>query len=300
MRMARKRSQNERIFLTLPPLENMHAVQSALSQLVEAVAADMIDLKRAQFLLTALRHAASNFKNPKAWQPSAYVNDPEAPSLNEYPDFEAEYGLPNDLNLASPPEVAFPPPPEPTNEVILSGGGLAAAVEGPAGRFVIPSVVEGSAGRFVIPSAATAGSVVEGPAFPPAPLPTFLETTPADIELEEIMKKYGYKAWDTRANEHQRNERRRKLRQNFRANYARYEAEAKARNIQRAAEQLFREKLAAEKSAATVSQSEGFPVQEREADLGGSLPAPDGDSKKPPAVAAGAQNSPTKGVSKTA
>ena len=68
MRIARKRAQNERLFLTLPPLENMHAVQSALSQVLEAVAADMIDLKRAQFLLTGLRHAASNFKNPKAWQ----------------------------------------------------------------------------------------------------------------------------------------------------------------------------------------------------------------------------------------
>ena len=108
MRIARKRAQNERLFLTLPPLENMHAVQSALSQVLEAVAADMIDLKRAQFLLTGLRHAASNFKNPKAWQPSAYVKDPEAPGLEEYPDFEAEYDLPNDLNLATPPEAAFP------------------------------------------------------------------------------------------------------------------------------------------------------------------------------------------------
>ena len=107
MRIARERAQNERLFLALPPLENMHAVQSALSQVLEAVAADMIDLKRAQFLLAGLRHAASNFKNPKAWLPSAYVNDPEAPGLEAYPEFEAEYELPNNLNLAIPPEVAF-------------------------------------------------------------------------------------------------------------------------------------------------------------------------------------------------
>ncbi len=60
----------------------------------------------------------------------------------------------------------------------------------------------------------------------------------------EIMKKYGYKAWDERSKEHQRNERRRRQRKYFRANYDRFVAEAKARNIQRAAEKLLQEKLA--------------------------------------------------------
>ena len=47
MRMAQYRARNERFDLKLPPLESMHAVQSALNQLSEALAADMIDLKRA-------------------------------------------------------------------------------------------------------------------------------------------------------------------------------------------------------------------------------------------------------------
>jgi len=230
MRMARFRSRNERIFLTLPPLENMHAVQSALSQVLEAVAADMIDLKRAQFLLTGLRHAASNFKNPQAWKPSAYLHDPSAPSVDEYPNFEAEYGLPEDLDLATSPEVAFPPPPEP----VCSDSSSRHEGAPPLSPLVGDRV----------------GFDAVGPAVSPEPLPTIIETTPADIELEEVLKNYGYKVWEARVTEHERSQRRRDLRRRFRANYARYEAEAKARNIRAAARQLANEMLAAEKAAA--------------------------------------------------
>jgi len=52
------------------------------------------------------------------------------------------------------------------------------------------------------------------------------------------------------AKEHRYNQHRRKLRKLFRANYERYVAEAKAQNIQRAAEKLVAEKLAADKAAA--------------------------------------------------
>src|SRR5271157_791866 len=58
LRMAQARARNERFDLKLPPLEDMFAVQSALNQLIEAVAADMLDLKRAHFLLSSLRAAA--------------------------------------------------------------------------------------------------------------------------------------------------------------------------------------------------------------------------------------------------
>lgn len=72
-----------------------------------------------------------------------------------------------------------------------------------------------------------------------------MECHPQDIEMEEIMKKYGYKTWDERAKENQRNNDRRRRRQFFRANYERFAAEARCRNIQRAAEKLMQEKLAA-------------------------------------------------------
>jgi len=70
----------------------------------------------------------------------------------------------------------------------------------------------------------------------------------------EIMKEQGYEAMDRRAREHQRNADRKLQRKLFRANYARYVAEAKLKNIQRAAEKLIADKLAAEKAASQSAQ----------------------------------------------
>src|ERR1035438_7314082 len=110
MRRAKQRARGERFDLHLPPLENMHAVQSALSQVVEALAADMIDPKPAHQLLLALRRAATNFRHPEAWRASAYLNDQSAAFPASYEEFEADYGLPEGLDLSTPPEVAFPLP----------------------------------------------------------------------------------------------------------------------------------------------------------------------------------------------
>src|SRR5271157_2585310 len=110
MRMAQARARGERFHLDLPPLENMHAVQSALTQVVEALAADMIDPKRAQLILSALRMAANNFKNPAAWKPSVYLNNHSATHLSKYDEFEADFGLPDDIDIEVAPKVAFPPP----------------------------------------------------------------------------------------------------------------------------------------------------------------------------------------------
>ena len=115
MRRAKQRARGERFDLHLPPLENMHAVQSALSQVVEALAADMIDPKRAHQLLLALRQAATNFRHPEAWRASEYLNDQSAAFPASYQEFEAEYGLPEGIDLGTSPEVAFPPP-EPATE----------------------------------------------------------------------------------------------------------------------------------------------------------------------------------------
>src|SRR5450755_3594820 len=120
MRMAKQRARGERFDLHLPPMENMHAVQSALSQVIEALAADMIDPKRAHELLLALRQAATNFRHPEAWRASEYKNDQSAAYPASYEEFEAEYGLPENLDLHVPPEVAFPPPTEPVGAPSLS------------------------------------------------------------------------------------------------------------------------------------------------------------------------------------
>ena len=230
LRMAQARARHQRFDLKLPPIESMPAVLSALNQIIEAAAADMIDLKRAEFLLKTLRFAAQSLKSSDKWQPSVFHTDVAAPAL----DLAAEYGLPEGIDLNTPPEVAFPPPePTPMSEV-----------------------------GYPIPP-----SFDRAPLFPDIPAPyvrdhlaeaevAMFEATPEDMELNEILKEQGYKAFDRRAREHQRNADRRKQRKLFRANYERYAAEAKAKNIQRAAEHLLKERLAAEKATAQKSATE--------------------------------------------
>ena len=70
LRSAQYRARNQRFDLQLPPLENMHSVQSAISHVLQALAADMIDPKRAHEILIGLRHAASNFKTPMPGSPA--------------------------------------------------------------------------------------------------------------------------------------------------------------------------------------------------------------------------------------
>jgi hypothetical protein len=262
MRMAQARARSQRFDLQMPPLENMHAVQSALSQLVEGVAAGMIDLKQAHFLLSALRQAADNFKHPDAWQPSAYRNDQSQAHPGNYDNFEAEYGLPENLNLNTPPEVAFPPPPEPAFSHLSSRAEAdvsAVGVEGPP--LSRPPLI---------------------PVIPPPVLRDYMaeaeiamnEYTPQDMELNEILKTQGYKAFDRRAREHQRDSDRKKQRKLFRANYERYVAEAKTKNIQRAAEKLVAEKLAAEKAAAAQPPS-AEPSPNKKPPTSVTTPAPD-------------------------
>jgi hypothetical protein len=96
----------QRFDLHLPPIESMATVLSAVNQLVEAVAADMIDLKRADFLLKSLRFAAQALKSSDKWLPSVYHSDQPGPAI----DLAAEYGLPADLDPKTPPEAAFPCP----------------------------------------------------------------------------------------------------------------------------------------------------------------------------------------------
>ena len=83
------------------------------------------------------------------------------------------------------------------------------------------------------------------------------------------------------------------MRKHFRANYARYTAEAKLQNIKRAAAQLLAQKQAAEKAA------EECPVQGREAALDRDFPSPSTTSKKSPSAAAGTET-PSKDSKKTA
>ena len=156
-------------------------------------------------------------------------------------------GLPAGLDLHIPPEVAFPPA-DTTNQVgcpVQAGVACAGGFPRDANK-----------ARPILPSLDRAPLIPEIP--PPyerdyvAEFANY-EYTPQDMELTELYNTRDYKAWDSRCKEHQRDSDRKQRRRLFRANYARYAAEAKLKNIQRAAEKLLAERLVTEKSAAQPS-----------------------------------------------
>ena len=63
MRMAQYRARHQPYDIVLPPLDSLCSIHSALSQVAEALAADMIDPRRAKGLLKALRFAKENLRD---------------------------------------------------------------------------------------------------------------------------------------------------------------------------------------------------------------------------------------------
>jgi hypothetical protein len=105
MRMAQSRALHQRFQLFLPPPEDPAAIHSALTQVIEALAADMIEPSRARALISGLRLCLQSLKKKDSWHDSAYHCD----QSRDYENFEAEYGLPKDIDVTMSPEAAFPP-----------------------------------------------------------------------------------------------------------------------------------------------------------------------------------------------
>jgi len=208
LRAAQFRALGERFEFNLPPLESMHAVHSALSQLAEAIALGVIDRRSANDLLSVLRVASRNLLHPEKWQESLYHSDQPAPDV----DVAAEYGLPADLDLDTPPDTAFPRPPidYAANEA--------------------PPLVE----------AADSGSTTD-----PFHQLNFMERKSAfDIELEELRRSQGDKAVRRRVDEFERVELRRKRVAETRAATQRFSHLAFHRNLECLAQKMADEKLA--------------------------------------------------------
>lgn len=166
----------------------------------------------------------------------------------------AVYGLPNDLDLGTLPEVAFPPLP-PTSSDLSSRAQAAASAAG-----------------------------VEGPAFSPSPMPTVdycqhgpgcpehtiradYPETPELAELHEIQATQGMDAAIERYKQQQRNHRRREVA----VGRKRYAAIALEKNLRIAAERLAERKLAekqaqqdlaARKPPASVASSDTIAAKE--------------------------------------
>ncbi len=256
MRRAQYRARHQRYDITLPPLDSLCSIQSALSEIAEALAADMIDPRRAHALLKALRFAKENLrdglKDDNAhWHETPYLTERTA----AYDNFEADYGLPEGLNLTVPPELAFPPTDTSTHDGCPVQAGVACAGVFPHGASIDhPPLIP------VIPPPVLRDYVAEAEI-------AMTEVTPQDLELNEIMRTEGLKAMESRALEHERDANRKRRRKLYRANYDRYVAEAKMKNIQRAAEKLLAERqaaqeLATKKPSASIPASDNLAVKE--------------------------------------
>ena len=213
MRIAQYRARGERFDLQLPPLESMHAVQSALSQLAEALAADMIDLKRADRLIRVLNIAARNLLKADKWPASPYHSEQPVPAV----DLVAEFGLPNDLDLKLRPEAAFPAP-------VASETGDGQPDTGNSELSPMPTV----------------DYCKHGPGCPEHTIRADYPETPELAELREIEETQGMDAVAERYKQQQRNRHRREVA----VGRKRYAAIALEKNMRLAAERLAEQKLA--------------------------------------------------------
>jgi hypothetical protein len=237
MRMAQFGARGERFDLRLPPLESMFAVQSALTQLSEALAADMIELKRADRLIRVLNIASRNLLKSDKWPASPYHSDQPAPAV----DLATEFGLPHDLDLDTPPELAFPPP------VIGDVGApsLSPAFGDRVGA--TDNCQRTTDNRFSSPMP-TVDYCEHGPGCPEHTIRADYPETPELAELREIQRTQGNEAMVNRYKQQQHNRRRRHIV----TSRKRYAAIALEKNMRLAAERLAERKLAERAAAKNV------------------------------------------------
>jgi hypothetical protein len=97
-------------------LEDMHAVQVALMQVLGALADDRIDYKRARLMLYALQQAATNLNSTPGWKGKREQVEPcQSLRALEAPDVAEQYDLPEGADLTLPPEAALQAAEQPSN-----------------------------------------------------------------------------------------------------------------------------------------------------------------------------------------
>jgi hypothetical protein len=111
--MAKAKSQNKKWRLDLPPLEDMYAVQTSISNVLEALAAGVLDKKTGSLILYGLQQAANNVRMT-SWGLASHfaIHDYDENRVESYPGLESDFGLPKNADLNAAPEEAFPPPEE--------------------------------------------------------------------------------------------------------------------------------------------------------------------------------------------
>jgi hypothetical protein len=133
LRMARAIARRQPYRFDMPALDDLFAVQAAVEHVARALGAGLLERRQAGTLLYALQQSAINHRilalvqmntasvNPALSNPTLSpkaVEEGGAPAdrvgqkrlAEDYPEFEAEYGLPAGLDLSQPAQVVFPPP----------------------------------------------------------------------------------------------------------------------------------------------------------------------------------------------
>ncbi len=109
LKMARARARGPRWRLDLPPLEDMHAVQSSIMRVLEALNHGVLEKGVGGLMLYGLQQAATNLRCPQEiWDQASRFEVADGEGPTEYANFEADYGLPQGIDVDIPPEVAFP------------------------------------------------------------------------------------------------------------------------------------------------------------------------------------------------
>jgi hypothetical protein len=235
MRAAKARARGERFELKLPPLESMQAVQAALSQLAQALDADMIDVKRADRLIRVLNLAARNLLKAEKWPATSIFHSDQSTEI----DVAAQYGLPTDVDFSRTQEEVFPTPED-------AGVPPFSTVGGPQ----LPDV--GNCGASGHQPLATDHSLPQMPfsgnycgyhhsrECECCRIRADYPVTPEAIEVVELYEKYGDDLAGVRSKQLERNRQRRELRNERK----RYEAIALERNMRRAADLMAQRQLA--------------------------------------------------------
>ena len=237
MRMAQSRALNQRFRLFLPPPEDPAAIHTALTQVIEALAADMIEPSRARALISGLRLCLHSLKKKDSWHDSAYHCDQPL----DYESFEADYGLPKDIDLTMSPEAAFPPNPDVGGPQLPEVGNCGVPV---VGNCAIPEPSIAAEAQHII-------NVSRG-------LPLSNEdsvrfgsyVTPLDAEMMEVTRTQGFDAALKIQDHFERNEQRRVHRRQSSSDRERYALVSMQHNLQSAIER-HAARLAAERLSAT-------------------------------------------------
>jgi hypothetical protein len=278
--MAQSHALNQRFQLFLPPPEDPAAIHSALTQVIEALAADMIEPSRARALISGLRLCLQSLKKKDSWHDSAFHCDEPV----DYDNFEAEYGLPKDIDVTMSPEAAFPPISELSSRASAASEGSAVSLSSRAEPAVAGGAEEPalslSKGPAFLPDpdiAAEAQHIIDVSRGLPSTPDDFLRfgscVTPLDAELMEVTRTHGFDAAQKIQEQFERNEHRRVHRRQSSADRERYALISMQRNLQSAIERR------AARLASETRQEVGCPTPPSFGGVGPSTPPP----KKPAA-----------------